>query len=60
MCVLQSLATCFDPQGHYQAKVVKNIKRRQWVFIFKEISFLQTFVMIHRLYKISITLPEII
>jgi len=57
---LQSLATCFDPEGHYQAKVVKNIKGRPWVLIFKEISYSQTFVMIQRLYKISITLLEII
>jgi hypothetical protein len=57
---LQSLATSFNPEGHYQAKVVKNIKGRQWVLIFKEISFLKTFVMTHRQYKISITLLEII
>jgi len=37
---LQKIATCFDLEGHHQAKVIPNITERKWVLILKEISFL--------------------
>ena len=59
MCVF-TVAHMFRPRRSLSGKGGKKYKRKAVGAYFKEISFLQTFVIIHRLHKISITFLEII